>query len=110
MVVAGYALVVWVFKENRYASRIIEVERGQTVVTTGPYSIVRHPMYLGAILMYSFTPLALGSYWAIFPAVVLLIPILVARILNEEEVLARDLKGYKEYMARTKYRLIPGVW
>ena len=110
IVLAGYALVAWVFKENPYASRIIEVEKGQTVVTTGPYRIVRHPMYLGTILMYTFTPLALGSYWAIIPAVGLLVPLLVARIINEEEVLMRELKGYKEYMARTRYRLIPGVW
>lgn len=110
MVIAGYALVAWVFKENRYASRIIEVEKGQTVVTTGPYRIVRHPMYLGTILMYGFTSLALGSYWALIPAVGLMVPVLVARIKNEEEVLARELKGYREYMARTRYRLIPGIW
>ncbi len=110
VVIAGYALVVWVFKENRYASRVIEVEKGQTVVTTGPYRIVRHPMYLGTILMYAFTPLALGSYWAVIPAVGLMVPVLVARIKNEEEVLARELMGYKEYMARTRHRLIPGMW
>lgn len=110
MVVAGYALVVWVFKENPYASRVIEVEKGQTVVTTGPYRIVRHPMYLGAMLMYAFTPLALGSYWAIIPAVVLTVPLFVARILNEEEVLVRELEGYKAYTACTRYRLIPGIW
>lgn len=110
IVIAGYSLVVWVFKENRYASRIVEVEKGQTVVTTGPYRIVRHPMYLGTMLMYGFTPLALGSYWAIIPAVGLMLPILVARILNEEEVLARELKGYKEYMTHTRHRLIPGIW
>jgi len=100
---------VLVLRENRYASRIIEVEQEQKVISSGPYAIVRHPMYLGVSLMYILSPLALGSYWATIPSL-LIIPLLVARIRNEESVLGRELKGYKEYMQKTKYRLIPGIW
>jgi protein-S-isoprenylcysteine O-methyltransferase Ste14 len=71
--------------------------------------MVRHPMYLGVLLMYTLSPLALGSYWALIPGL-LIIPILVARIRNEEEVLARELDGYSEYMQKIRYRLIPGIW
>ena len=109
IVLAGYLLVFLTFRENRYASRIIEVQEDQEVVTTGPYSMVRHPMYLGAMIMLIFTPLALGSYWAFF-SVVLLMVALVARILNEENFLLRELKGYREYVKKIRYRLIPGIW
>ena len=109
LVLLGYGIVFLVFRENRYASRIIEVEQGQTVISSGPYAIVRHPMYLGSLLLYILSPLALGSYWAMIPAI-LIIPIIVARIRNEESVLARDLNGYQEYMQKTRYRLIPGIW
>jgi protein-S-isoprenylcysteine O-methyltransferase Ste14 len=109
LVLLGYCLVFLVFRENRYASRIIEVEKGQTVIASGPYAVIRHPMYLGSLLMYVFSPLALGSYWAVLPGL-LIIPVLVARILNEEKVLLRDLHGYQEYVQKTRYRLIPGVW
>ena len=109
IVVLGYGLFVLVLRENRYASRVIEVEQGQQVTRTGPYALVRHPMYLGVMLMYLASPLALGSYWALLPAAVI-IPTLVARILNEEKVLQRELNGYREYMQVTKYRLFPGVW
>lgn len=98
------------FKENSYTSRIIEVEKGQKVTTTGPYSIIRHPMYTGIILMYIFMPLALGSYLALLFFIPLLVGILFFRIHNEEEVLLRDLKGYKEYTEKVRYRLIPHVW
>jgi len=109
LVLLGYGMVFFVMRENRYASRIIEVEPGQQVITSGPYSIVRHPMYLGVLLMFLSAPLALGSYWAIIPAL-LIPPTLVARIRNEEKVLERDLEGYQQYMQKTKYRLIPGIW
>jgi protein-S-isoprenylcysteine O-methyltransferase Ste14 len=105
----GYCLVFLVLRENRYASRVIEVEQGQTVIASGPYAVVRHPMYSGMTLMYVFCPLALGSYWAMIPAL-LIIPVLVARILNEESVLVRDLHGYQEYRHKTRYRLMPGIW
>ncbi len=109
LVLLGYGLIFLVFRENRYASRIVEVEQGQTVISSGPYAVIRHPMYLGAILLYVLSPLALGSYWAMIPSI-LIIPVIVARIWNEESVLARDLKGYQEYMQKTRYRLIPGLW
>lgn len=109
IVLIGYGIIILVFRENHYASRIIEVEADQKVIRTGPYAIVRHPMYVGSILMYTLSPLALGSLWALIPGL-LIIPLLVSRILNEEEVLKRDLKGYSEYTEQVKYRLIPGMW
>ncbi len=109
IVLSGYILVFFVLRENSYASRIIEVEKGQKVITTGPYAIVRHPMYLGVLLMYLSTPLALGSYWALIFFLPLL-PLIVARLLNEEEVLLRELPAYKEYCQKTRYRLIPFIW
>lgn len=109
VILAGYGLFALVMKENRYASRIVQVEEKQEVITTGPYAVVRHPMYLAALIIWVFSPLALGSYWAVLPAL-LLIFILVARIRNEEKVLAEELKGYREYALRVKYRLVPGIW
>ncbi|MBM3296978.1 MAG: isoprenylcysteine carboxylmethyltransferase family protein [Candidatus Aminicenantes bacterium] len=109
MVVLGYLIFVRVMMENRYLSRIVEVVREQEVVSTGPYAVVRHPMYSGTLLLYLFTPLALGSLWAVIPfaLTVIMFPL---RILNEEKVLLRDLPGYGEYMEKTRFRLIPGVW
>jgi protein-S-isoprenylcysteine O-methyltransferase Ste14 len=109
LVLLAYGLIAVVFKKNRYASRVVEVENGQTVITSGPYRLVRHPMYLGVLIMYILSPLALGSYWAVLPAL-LLIFVLIARIRNEEKVLAAELGGYREYMQRVRYRLIPGIW
>jgi protein-S-isoprenylcysteine O-methyltransferase Ste14 len=109
VVLSGYGIFFLVIRENRYASRVIEVEREQQVISSGPYAIVRHPMYMGVLVIYIFSPLALGSYWAIIPAV-LIIPIIVARIRNEERVLARDLEGYQEYLKRVRHRLIPCIW
>jgi protein-S-isoprenylcysteine O-methyltransferase Ste14 len=109
IVIAGYLLVVWVFKTNTYTSRIVEVETGQKVISNGPYAIVRHPMYVGAFLTYAFTPLALGSYWAFIPGL-LILPVLIFRAIDEEKLLLRDLEGYREYTQRVKYRLLPGIW
>ena len=105
----GYCLILWVFKENSYASRTIEVVKDQKVITTGPYSIIRHPMYLGVLVMYLLTPIALGSWWAM-PVFLMYIPLLVWRILDEEKVLLRDLPGYNEYCKERRYRLLPRIW
>ena len=109
VVMLGYGMFFLVLRENQYAARTIRVEQGQRVISSGPYALVRHPMYLGVTLMYLASPLALGSYWALLPAL-LIVPILVARIINEEKVLERDLAGYREYKQITRYRLLPGVW
>jgi protein-S-isoprenylcysteine O-methyltransferase Ste14 len=109
IVLAAYLSFFLVLRENRFAGRTVEVEGEQRVITTGPYSVVRHPMYAAFMPLYVFTPLALGSFWGLVPA--LLMPIVfVARISDEERVLSRGLEGYKEYVGRVKYRLIPGIW
>jgi protein-S-isoprenylcysteine O-methyltransferase Ste14 len=108
-VLIGYLICFLVFRENSYAGRTIEVVKGQKVISTGPYSIIRHPMYFGVLLMYLATPIALGSYWAL-PPFLLVVPIILFRILNEEEVLRRELPGYADYCKKTRYRLIPYVW
>jgi len=109
LVFLGYVIVFLVFRENSYTSRIVEVVEGQKVVTTGPYALVRHPMYAGVVLMYLSTPIALGSFWALafFVPVIVLI---VVRALDEERVLVRDLEGYTEYTQKVRYRLVPRVW
>jgi protein-S-isoprenylcysteine O-methyltransferase Ste14 len=109
LVLAGYAMISRVFRENAYTSRTVQVEQGQQVVSTGPYAVVRHPMYVGVLIFYLASPIALGSWWALLPAAAI-VPILVVRILNEEEVLERDLPGYQEYKQKTRYRLLPGIW
>src|SRR5659263_625876 len=109
IVLSGYIFVFLVLRENSYASRIIEVEKGQEVISTGPYAIVRHPMYLGVLVMYLFTPLALGSYWA-FPFFLPLIQLLVSRLFTEEDMLLREPPGYKEYCQTTSYHLIPYIY
>src|SRR5229473_1812323 len=105
-VFAGYLITLWVMKENSFASRTVQIEEGQRVISTGPYRLVRHPMYFGAVLMLLFTPLALGSWWAL-PGFLLVIPLIVFRLLNEEKMLCRDLPGYSDYCLRTRYRLLP---
>jgi protein-S-isoprenylcysteine O-methyltransferase Ste14 len=109
LVFTGYMIFVWVLLTNSYLSRVVEVDTGQKVITTGPYGIVRHPMYAGISLMYIASPVALGSFWALIPAV-FIVPLLVARLRNEEQVLRRDLPGYEEYTHKVKYRLLPGIW
>lgn len=109
IVLASYAFIVRVMLENRYASRTISVEEGQELVTTGTYALVRHPMYMAILPLFVAVPVALGSWVALIPALV--IPLsLVMRILDEEEALKEDLAGYAEYMGKTRFRLIPGIW
>jgi protein-S-isoprenylcysteine O-methyltransferase Ste14 len=109
VILGGYLIIFMVFRENSYASRIVEIDKGHKVITTGLYSVVRHPMYLGVLIMYLPTPLALGSYWGLIPMALLPVA-LVFRILNEEKVLKENLEGYNEYCLKTKYRLIPYIW
>lgn len=101
--------VFLVFRENTYTSATIEVANEQKVISTGPYSLVRHPMYAGAFLMLIFTPLALGS-WVGVPFALPVMLVIVARLLEEEKFLARNLSGYNEYRQKVRYRLIPFIW
>ena len=108
-IIIGYLIIFRVMQINTFASRVIEVASEQKVIDTDLYSIVRHPMYVGAILLYIASPIALGSYWSVLPAIVI-IPVIVARIKDEEAALDKNLAGYLEYKKRTKYRLIPFIW
>jgi protein-S-isoprenylcysteine O-methyltransferase Ste14 len=109
LVVLGLLGTAVVLRQNAYAASTIRVEAEQPVVSTGLYAIVRHPMYSAALLIVVFTPLALGSYWTLL-LVVPMIGVLAWRILDEERFLTQNLPGYAEYCARTRYRLVPGVW
>jgi protein-S-isoprenylcysteine O-methyltransferase Ste14 len=109
LVAAGLFIVFLVFRENTYTSAIIERADRQRVVSTGPYGVVRHPMYSGALLMMLFTPLALGS-WVALPFVAPLALVIVARLRDEERFLAAQLAGYDDYRRRVRYRLIPLLW
>ena len=105
----GYGLYAEVMRENAYLSRTIEVQENQTVIDTGLYGIVRHPMYLATLLMFLPLPLILGSFWGLVPFSLYPV-IIVLRILNEEKVLTEGLAGYEEYKHKIKYRLIPYLW
>lgn len=105
----AYAQYAEVMRENAYLSRTIKVEQGQTVVDTGMYSVVRHPMYAVTILLFLMIPLVLGSWYALiafafYPAVI------VVRLKDEEELLTRELPGYDAYKQKVKYRIIPFIW
>ncbi|OHB79717.1 MAG: hypothetical protein A2W31_08780 [Planctomycetes bacterium RBG_16_64_10] len=108
---AGDALLVWTMCINPFLEKTVRVqaERGHHVVTTGPYSVVRHPMYLGLMGTLLGVPLVLGSAWTFAPVVVLTLLLLVRAVL-EERLLRRDLPGYEQYMSGTRWRIIPGVW
>ena len=108
-VLIGFIVVFIVFKVNTFTSRAIEHMEGQQLITTGPYSVVRHPMYSGAALIILATPLVLGSLLGLIPAA-LLILVIVLRIYNEEKQLETELDGYIEYREKTRFRLIPYVW
>lgn len=109
LVLSGYIFIFLVFKENSYASTVIQVDKGQAVIQTGPYALVRHPMYAGLLIMQLFTPFALGSYWA-FLFAWLFVPTLFFRIKQEEDMLLRDLPSYKDYTVKVPHRLIPSIW
>jgi protein-S-isoprenylcysteine O-methyltransferase Ste14 len=109
MVVLSLFIVFLVFRANTYTSAIVEVAGGQKVVTTGPYSVVRHPIYSGAMVLLLFTPVALGS-WVGVPFAVPLILVIAARLLSEEKFLQTNLDGYEGYRRTVRYRLIPLIW
>ena len=116
LVVVGYVLLtiswclfMWVESVNKFAEPGVRVHAEQRVIDTGPYAIVRHPMYMGVPSFSVGTALALGSYWALVPAA-LLLPILVWRTAMEDRTLRAELAGYKQYASRVRYRLLPGVW
>ena len=105
----GYGLYAEVMRENAYLSRTVKVEEGQTVISTGLYGIIRHPMYTASILMFLSIPLVMGSWYALIPFA--FYPLLmVVRILDEEKLLTAELAGYEEYKVKVKYRMIPFVW
>lgn len=109
LVATGLGIAMLVVVQNSYAAANIKVEAGQTVVTTGLYGLVRHPMYAGNVIMMIGVPLALGSYWAlllVFPGLALL----GVRILDEEKLLRAELDGYDEYIQKVRYRVVPYVW
>lgn len=105
----GYAMYAEVMRENAYLSRTVEVQKGQQVIDTGLYAVVRHPMYLATLLMFLPLPLILGSFWGLVPFA-LYPAIIVVRILNEERVLTEGLDGYAAYKGKVKFRLIPFIW
>lgn len=108
-VALGFYVVFLTFRENTYTRGTVEVSTEQHVVTSGPYAVVRHPMYTGASLLLIFTPIALGS-WIALPLAVLLVLVVVARLLDEEQFLRANLSGYPEYCQQVQHHLIPFVW
>jgi protein-S-isoprenylcysteine O-methyltransferase Ste14 len=109
LVVIGFYFIFLVYKENPFTSATIEVAEDQKVISTGPYAIVRHPMYAGALLYLVGTPLALGSLWGLLPFVAMT-PFLIWRLYDEESFLAGNLSGYAEYQKKVRHRLIPFIW
>ena len=109
MMLVGFAITVAVFKANSFTSAIIEVAENQKVISTGPYAVVRHPFYSGALIMLFGIPLALGSWWGMLVNLPLLAAI-IWRLLDEERFLVEKLGGYAEYRESVRYRLAPFVW
>jgi len=109
LVALGWLAIFSVFRENTYTSATIELAPDQKVISTGPYALVRHPMYAGAIVMLLGIPIALGSWWGIL-VIVAMMPALIWRMIDEERFLARKLPGYVAYQKKVRHRLIPMVW
>jgi protein-S-isoprenylcysteine O-methyltransferase Ste14 len=109
LVAIGFYFIFLVYRENSFAAATIEVATEQKIITTGPYAVVRHPMYASGSLYMLGTPLALGSFWG-FLALAVMTPFLLWRLLDEERILTRKLPGYTEYRQRVRHRLVPMVW
>jgi protein-S-isoprenylcysteine O-methyltransferase Ste14 len=109
LIAAGWFVILLVFKQNTYAASTVELAPGQSVVSTGLYARVRHPMYAGGALMLFGMPVALGSWWGIL-VFAALAPVLIWRLLDEERFLAKNLPGYAEYQTKVRYRLLPWIW
>jgi protein-S-isoprenylcysteine O-methyltransferase Ste14 len=109
MVAFGFLGVFFVFRANTFTSATIELAPEQSVISTGPYALVRHPMYAGGLVLLAGVPMALGSWWGLL-IMVAMVPALIWRLLDEEKFLARNLPGYPEYQNKVRYRLLPGVW
>lgn len=105
----GWLIIFFVFKENTFTATFVRVEAEQTVTTTGPYAIVRHPMYSGSLLYVLAMPVALGSWWSLL-IVLLMMPSAIWRIFSEESLLKKQLAGYTDYTQKVRYRIIPFVW
>lgn len=110
-IICSFILIFRVMRENTYLSRIVEIqkERDHIVITTGPYKYVRHPMYVGVIIMFFCTSIALGSLFGLIPAFLLAI-IIIIRTYKEDKMLHKELPRYNEYAKKTPYRLLPGIW
>lgn len=109
LILLGFLIVFLVFRENTFASGTIEVAAEQSVIATGPYALVRHPMYSGALVMLLGVPLALGSWWGLL-AFILMVLVIVLRVLGEEDFLSKNLPGYSQYRENVKYRVVPFIW
>jgi protein-S-isoprenylcysteine O-methyltransferase Ste14 len=109
LVALGLLIVFLVFKENTFTAAIIQVEAEQTLISTGPYAFIRHPMYAGALVMLIGVPMALGSWWGLLTIIPIAL-VIVWRLLDEERLLARNLPGYSEYRNKVRCRLVPLVW
>ncbi len=109
LVLLSFLAMLEVFRQNRFASATVEIQPEQTVITSGPYAIVRHPMYSSSVVFFVGSALALGSYWAVLIGLVLVV-LMAARLLDEERLLRGNLAGYDEYCHKVRYRLLPWIW
>ena len=109
LILVGYLAIFFVFKENSFSSTTIELAPDQKVIDTGLYAFVRHPMYAGGLILLLGIPIALGSWWGVL-VLGLMVPALIWRLFDEEKFLRANLPGYGGYLAKVRYRLIPGVW